>query len=63
MPWLMNEQCSSRPKSASNPLRSGRTCRSEPDGDDKSKSFELFREHLAGGHLETFDEILSQLRS
>jgi hypothetical protein len=36
---------------------------SELDTDDKTKSFDLYREHLAGVRLVTYDEILEQLRS
>jgi len=36
---------------------------SELDSPDKQKSFELFREHLAGVRLVTFDEIFEQLRT
>lgn len=36
---------------------------SELDTDDKHKSFDLYREHLAGVRLVTYDEILEQLRS
>lgn len=36
---------------------------SELDTDDKKKSFDLYREHLAGIRLVTFDEIFEQLRT
>jgi hypothetical protein len=36
---------------------------SELDTDDKQKSFELYREHLAGVRLVTYDEILGQLKT
>ena len=35
---------------------------SELDTDDKRKSFELYREHLAGVRIVTYDEILEQLK-
>ena len=35
---------------------------SELDTDNKRKSFELYREHLAGVRIVTFDEILEQLK-
>lgn len=35
----------------------------ELDTDDKQKSFELYREHLAGVRLVTYDEILGQLKT
>jgi hypothetical protein len=36
---------------------------SELDTDDKKKSFDLYREHLAGVRLVSYDEILEQLRT
>jgi hypothetical protein len=36
---------------------------SELDTDDKRKSFELYREHLSGVRIVTYDEILEQLKS
>ncbi len=36
---------------------------SELDTDDKHKSFDLYREHLSGVRLVTYDEILEQLKS
>lgn len=36
---------------------------SELDTADKKKSFDLYREHLSGVHLVTYDEILEQLKN
>jgi hypothetical protein len=36
---------------------------SELDTNDKKKSFELYREHLSGVRLVTYDEVLGQLRT
>ncbi|MBO0924358.1 DUF4263 domain-containing protein [Cellulomonas sp. zg-ZUI199] len=36
---------------------------SELDSDDKKKSFDLYREHLSGVQLVTYDEILEQLKN
>jgi hypothetical protein len=36
---------------------------SELDSDDKMKSFDLYREHLSGVRLVTYDEILEQLKA
>lgn len=36
---------------------------SELDTDDKKKSFDLYREHLSGVRLVTYDETLEQLKT
>jgi hypothetical protein len=36
---------------------------SELETPDKAKSFDLYREHLSGVHLVTYDEILGQLKT
>lgn len=38
-------------------------CLSELDTDDKKKSFDLYREHLSGVRLVTYDELLMQLKT